>query len=58
MSTNVTVGSTTLVFIGLSGKEGDLHRPERFAVPGGDIITGRGNAESAAKRMEFKGSRV
>lgn len=55
---NVTVGSTTLIFIGLSGKDGDLHRPERFAVPGGDVITGRGNAESAAKRMEFKASKV
>ena len=58
MSTNVTVGSTTLLFIGLSGKDGDLHRPERFAVPGGNIITGRGNAESAAKRMNYKAGKV
>lgn len=55
---NVTVGNTTLIFIGLSGKEGDSHRQERFAVMGGDVITGRSNAESAAKRMDFKAGKV
>ena len=53
MSTNVVIGSTTLLFIGKSGKEGDAHRQERFAVMGGDVITGRSKAESAAKRMNF-----
>ena len=55
MTTNVTIGSITLPFIGLSGKEGDSHRQHVFAVPGGDKIVGRRNAEAAAKRMEFKG---
>lgn len=51
---NVTIGKTTFPFIGLSGKEGDSHRQEKFAAPG-QIITGRSKAVSAAKRMEFKG---
>ena len=55
---NVTVGSATLVFIGLSGKEGDAHRQERFAVMGGDIITGRSKAESAAKRMNYRAGKI
>lgn len=47
---NIVIGKIELPFIGLSGKEGDGHRQEVFAVPGG-TITGRGKAEAAAKRM-------
>lgn len=50
---NVTIGSITLPLIGLSGKEGDAHRQEKFMLPGRKVVTGRSKAESAAKRMNF-----
>lgn len=50
----VTHGNIVFPCIGLSGKEGDAHRQEVFALPGGKAIKGRHNAQAAARSLDIQ----
>tara|TARA_R110002049_G_scaffold262961_4_gene439021 strand:+ start:116 stop:307 length:192 start_codon:yes stop_codon:yes gene_type:complete len=53
----VTHGNITFPFVRLSGKEGDAHRQEIFAVPGDNEIKGRHNAQAAARSLDIQTNR-
>jgi hypothetical protein len=51
MNKSVKVGDIEFPFIGMSEDKDERNQQEMFAVPGGFTITGRGNAERAAKAL-------